>query len=439
MDVCVIGLGYIGLPTACLLAEAGHKVTGVDIDVRKIDAIRQGTIATPGEKGLAPLAARLHRRGSLTVSPSPVPADAYIICVPTPLDRPFEGLPGDPAPPQPWGPLPGADLSPVRAAARGIAPLLKKGDLVVLESTVPPGTTEGVLLPLLLQSGLGPGDILVAFAPERVHPGSILKEMKRNDRVIGGVTEAASRAAEKLYSSFVTGSIVTTDATAAEMVKLMENSFRDVNIALANEFAAVAREVGVDIDEAIAMANRHPRVQILAPGPGVGGHCIPVDPYFLISRSPDLTPLLQTARRVNEAGPLRMADLIGAIRDEHGVRRVALMGVAYKGGVGDTRESPALALARELGRRGYRIALHDPLAEEWNGPWTEAVAGADLVVFMTDHGEYRELPPDAAAAVMAKRLVLDSRSAVERSRWEEAGFAVYTLGGRRRRKTADMS
>lgn len=428
MKICVIGLGYIGLPTACLMAEAGYEVIGVDTDAHKIEAIRQGTVEAPGENGLAPMVTRLYRQGKLAVSTAPMPADAFIICVPTPLER-TSGA---------GQVLPGADLTYVKAAARSIAPLINKGSLVILESTVPPGTTEEVLLPILLEGGRNRGDILVAFAPERVHPGAVLEEMRCNDRVIGGVTEEAAEAAKVLYSSFVTGTIVTTDAASAEMVKLMENSYRDVNIALANEFAAVAREVGVDIGGAIHMANRHPRVNILEPGPGVGGHCIPVDPYFLINRSPQMTPLLQTARRVNEAGPSRMADLIEAIDGEHGVRRVALMGVAYKADVADTRESPALSLAQELTRRDYSVTLHDPLAARWNGPWADAVAGADLTVFMTGHKAYRDLCPKAVAAQVAKPIILDGRSAIEIPRWETEGFAVYTLGGHRRRRAADM-
>src|ERR687886_318301 len=296
--ICLLGLGYIGLPTGSMFALAGRDVIGVDPSPRVQAALRAGR-ASIEEPELQTLVAAAINSGRLRIRTRPAPADAFIIAVPTPLD-PLTRR---------------ADLTYVEQAARDIAPLLRRGNLVVLESTVPPGTTRDVLAPILAESGLEPGrDICLAHCPERVLPGRILLELVQNDRLAGGITpECADRAAE-LYGAFVKGGIMRTDATTAEMVKVMENTFRDVNVALANEFALVAERIGVDVWEAIRLANHPPRVNVLRPGPGVGGHCIAVDPWFLVGAAPEVTPLIRAARQVNDGMPehvlARLAEIV---------------------------------------------------------------------------------------------------------------------------------
>ncbi|MGD8865088.1 MAG: nucleotide sugar dehydrogenase, partial [Anaerolineales bacterium] len=271
--LCVLGLGYIGLPTASTFATHGVRVYGVDVDERVVALLQSGEIHIH-EPGLRTLVQAAFGSGNLSVSDSPQPADAFIIAVPTPITEDKE-----------------ADLSYVRQAAESIVPHLQEGNLVVLESTSPPRTTIDLLLPILERSGLKAGEgFYLVYSPERVLPGKILHELIENARVIGGIDNRSAQAARDLYSLFVRGQIHLTDATTAEMVKLMENTYRDVNIALANEFSRLGEHFGVDIWRAIELANLHPRVQILRPGPGVGGHCISVDPWFLVEAAQGSTP-----------------------------------------------------------------------------------------------------------------------------------------------------
>ncbi|MHC5037578.1 MAG: nucleotide sugar dehydrogenase [Planctomycetota bacterium] len=273
--ITVIGLGYIGLPTASILATHGFRVTGVDIDEGVLKGIGEGRVHID-ESGLSILVKAAVKSGNLTVSPEAPPSDAFIIAVPTPLVEDTLR----------------ADISHVETAAGKVAKVLAKGNLVVLESTSPPGTTEDVVIPKLSESGLKAGeDFSVAYCPERVLPGRILTEMVENNRIIGGIDDRSRRAARELYASFVEGEIVLSDPKTAEVVKLVENSFRDTNIAFANELSAACESLGIDVQEVIALANKHPRVQVLNPGPGVGGHCLPIDPWFLHEKAPDLTSI----------------------------------------------------------------------------------------------------------------------------------------------------
>ena len=294
--ICVLGLGYIGLPTASTLAAHGFKVLGVDINPHVIETLQNGNVHIH-EPGLRTVVESALNSGNLTVSSQPEEADAFLIAVPTPFYE--DG----------YGEYDGrkfrlADMRAVTSATEAILPCLRKGNLVVLESTSPPRTTVDLVTPILERSGLKAGiDFFLCYSPERVLPGQILKELIENARVVGGVTPESAKAGHELYATFVKGEIVETDATTAEMVKLMENTTRDVNIAIANEFARLAEKFGVDIWEAISLANRHPRINILSPGPGVGGHCISVDPWFLVETAPELTPLIYHARQVNDEQP----------------------------------------------------------------------------------------------------------------------------------------
>ncbi len=359
--VCMLGLGYIGLPTACTLANAGVQVIGVDINAHVLDALRKGKLHIH-EPGLHEISQQALSSGKLIISPTPEPADAFIIAVPTPFleneQGEYHGMP-----------YRKADMTAVASATHAILPHLRPGNLVVLESTSPPRTTVDLVKPILEQSGLQAGvDFHLAYSPERVLPGQILRELVENARVIGGMTPESAQAGGELYSIFVKGEIVLTDATTAEMVKLMENTYRDINIAIANEFLRLAEQFGVDVWQAISFANRHPRVKILSPGPGVGGHCISVDPWFFVEKSPEIARLIHTARLVNDAQPHHTAALVAqALGGILGGKRIAVLGLAFKPDVDDLRESPAIEVAQLLAKRGgaYAPMSHSSLPRRW--------------------------------------------------------------------------
>src|ERR1700682_1495407 len=388
--ICLLGLGYIGLPTGCMFALAGKNVVGVDPSPRVQRALNSGR-ASIDEPELQTLVTAAITSGRLRVQTRPEPADAFIIAVPTPL-APRTNR---------------ADLTFVRQAARDIVPFLRRGNLVVLESTVPPGTTRDVLAPILAESGLVPGrDICVAHCPERVLPGRILVELEQNDRLAGGLTPACADRAAELYEAFVKGAIMRTDATTAEMVKVMENTFRDVNVALANEFALIAERIGVDVWEAIRLANRHPRVNVLRPGPGVGGHCIAVDPWFLVGAAPEQARLIRASREVNDAMPEHVISRLASLVSPPAP--IALLGVTYKAEVDDVRESPAMRVAELAVERGYAVRLCDPhVKADTQGlpapllPLEQALRDVEAVVLLVDHRSFQELDVDLVAALVS--------------------------------------
>ena len=415
MNVSVLGLGYIGLPTAAMLACAGHRVVGVDVNEAVLNEIRSGC-GHVAELDVRALIRSALASGNLTLS-SAVPhgADAYLLCVPTPT----------------LGHKP--DLRYVEQAAAAVADAVDEGGLIVLESTVPPGTIENVVVPALERAGLQPDRVHVAHCPERVIPGAILYELRHNARVIGGRRRVDAERARALYASFCTGEICITDCTTAELVKVVENTYRDVNLAFANELALLAEALGVDVWEVIALANKHPRVEVLRPGPGVGGHCIPVDPTFLADANPFVTELIQAARRVNDRMPhvvVRLLDeLLGA--GVHGAK-IAVLGAAYKANVDDARESPALAIVRLLHERRREVAVYDPLVRAFAYPLSPsldaALAGADALVLVTDHDVFKELDPARVAPLLRRKLLVDTRNTLDRAAWSAAGFVVRTLG-----------
>ena len=357
--VCVVGLGYIGLPTAAIFATNGFQVVGVDTNPAVVDGISNGNNHIE-EPGMTTLLQAAVGSGNLIAQADAPTADVFIIAVPTPLTP--ERQP---------------DLGYMRAACESIAVRLKKGDLVVVESTVPPGTTRGTIAPLLEASGLTCGrNFSLAHCPERVLPGTILREIVENDRIVGGIDSASTQRAAELYATFVTGAIHRTDATTAEMAKLAENTYRDVNIALANELAKIAEAVGVDVWQVIEMANKHPRVGLHQPGPGVGGHCIPIDPWFLAAAAPEATRLIPASREVNLAQPQGVVNAVLGLLPEVQHPKAALLGVAYKANVADTRETPALPLIHGLERGGgdrgrprpIRRGVPLPVAATGKGP-----------------------------------------------------------------------
>lgn len=423
-SICVLGLGYIGLPTASTFATHGLHVVGVDVNLQVITTLHNGDIHIH-EPGLRTLVQAAVRSGNLIIQETPAPADAFIIAVPTPFHDDKR-----------------ADMSYVSAASESIIPYLRQGNLVVLESTSPPRTTVNLVKPILERSGLHAGqDFYLAYTPERVLPGQILQELIENTRIIGGIDHASAEAARDLYTLFVRGEILLTDATTAEMVKLMENTYRDVNIAISNEFSRLAERFGVNIWEAISLANRHPRVKILRPGPGVGGHCISVDPWFLVEAAPDLTPLIHTARKVNDSQPHFVMDLIHRVAEDGGLsgRKVAVLGLAYKPDVDDLRESPAIEVARLLNESGAIVAAYEPFKPDAKiqGIVTvptleEAIAEAGIIVLLVLHTSFKELDPVRVAAMTPSRIVVDTVNAWDVRQWAGAGFRLFHLGDGKR-------
>jgi UDP-N-acetyl-D-mannosaminuronic acid dehydrogenase len=415
--ICVLGLGYIGLPTASMFATGGLKVLGVDVNPKVIETLRNGGLHIH-EPGLRSTVETAFRSGNLKVASRPEEADAFIIAVPTPIH-----------------PEKTADISFVTSAAESIVSVLRAGNLVVLESTSPPHTTDAVVRPILERSGLAAGrDFLLAYSPERVLPGRILRELVENERVIGGIDRRSAEAGRDLYRVFVRGEILLTDSATAETVKLMENTFRDVNIALANELLRLAGKSGINVWDAIDIANRHPRVNILRPGPGVGGHCISVDPWFLVEAAPDLTALIRTAREVNDSQPSFVLDWVESILGSLAGRKIGVLGITYKPDVDDIRESPSLEIVRFLADRGAITAVLDPMAPDMNLPGErvrtveEAARGAGALLLLVGHREFQSLRPETLRPLMKNPIALDCQNVWDRKAWERAGFEYCLLG-----------
>lgn len=405
-SVCVVGLGYIGLPTAAVIARSGAPVLGVDVSAHVVDTINAGGIHIE-EANLDSLVREVVASGGLRAATAPEPSDVFVIAVPTPFKE-------DHAP----------DISFVLAATRSIAPALRKGSLVIVESTCPVGTTEAVRDELAAaRSDLAfpdgsdaPADVCVAYCPERVLPGKILQELVSNDRSIGGLSPACADRAVAFYQGFVEGECIATSARAAEMCKLVENSFRDVNIAFANELSIVCDTLQLDVWEVIRLANRHPRVNILQPGPGVGGHCIAVDPWFIVDSDPENARLIRTAREVNDGKAHYSYARAAALADAHPDAAIACLGLAFKPNIDDLRESPALEIAVELAKAyGDRVRVVEPhvdaLPAAFGGTGAvkvdldQALAECDVLVVLVDHDAFKSVP----AAARAGKAIYDTR------------------------------
>lgn len=390
--VCVIGLGYIGLPTAAFIASKGIHVYGVDVNPNYVEAINRGDVPFV-EPGFDELLRKVVSEGLLTAGSEQVEADAYIVCVPTPFKEHHE-----------------IDSKFIMSAAEAMAPHLRSGALVVLESTSPPGTTELLgkklieLRPDLTLDEGADNAIYLAHCPETVLPGRIMDEMENNDRVIGGLNPTATKAAVDLYRTFVTAEIVTTNAATAEMAKLTENSFRDVNIAFANELSLICDRLGIDVWELIEIANHHPRVNILQPGPGVGGHCIAVDPWFIVSSAPEESKLIRQAREVNDSKPAVVVRKAEEKLEGFENPVLATFGISFKPDIDDLRESPALHIVEELAKRNPEIdirvvepnisKLPEKLGTSVNVKLVEideALKDADVVLLLVDHREFKDI------------------------------------------------
>jgi len=426
--VCVIGLGYIGLPTAATFAMHGVEVLGVDISPAIIETLNKGEIHIH-EPGLPEIFAQAVQSGKFKAALKPEEADAFIIAVPTPFKHNETGEYKDII-------YKLADMSAVAAAAESIVPYLRKGNIVILESTSPPRTTFDLIAPLLEKSSLKAGvDFHLCYSPERVLPGQILRELIENSRVIGGVTPESAQAGADLYAIFVKGQITQTDATTAEMVKLMENTYRDVNIAIANEFSRLADKFGVDIWEAIPIANLHPRVKILSAGPGVGGHCISVDPWFFVEAAPELTPLIYHTRQVNDSQPQFVVDVVKRSLGTLKGKKIAALGLAYKPEVDDLRESPAVEVVQLLGREGAQVLACEPFKPDANLPnvtiaatFDEAVRDADALILLVRHTEFTKLSPEETAKKTKARIIIDTVNGWDAAQWQNAGFRFVKLG-----------
>lgn len=389
--VCVIGLGYIGLPTAAVLASRGYSVHGVEVNPEAIRTINAGK-AHIVEPELDILVRAAVSTGKLAAHDRPAESDVFIICVPTPLSE--ERRP---------------DLSYVRQAAKSIAQYVRPGNLVILESTSPPGTTEEIARIVGENSTIREGEVHFAHAPERVLPGKILREVVENDRIVGGIDEASTEAGAEFYSTFVSGELLLTRARTAETAKLVENAFRDVNIAFANELSIISEQLDVDVWELIDLANHHPRVNILNPGPGVGGHCIAVDPWFLVDVAPEQTRLIRTAREVNEAKPEWVVERVKRRAERFKHPRIACLGLAYKPDIDDLRESPAVEIVRMLRDQiDGELRIVEPYLEghpEFDLVSVEAaLTDADIVLMLVGHRPFRNIPRH----LLAEKIIIDT-------------------------------
>ncbi|WP_167629003.1 nucleotide sugar dehydrogenase [Listeria valentina] len=396
MKIVTIGLGYIGLPTAIMFANHDQEVIGVDVKEDVIKMLNNGHVHLE-EPGLEAELKKAVQSGNFKAQLNVEPADAFIVAVPTPnKDDQYKSC----------------DLTYVLDAVKSLVPVLEKGNTVIVESTIAPRTTEDFVKPLIEEAGFEIGkDIFLVHCPERVLPGKILHELKYNNRIIGGVTNACTEAGKKIYSIFVEGELITSSASAAELSKLMENTYRDVNIALANELVKIGEDLDIDALEVIEMANKHPRVNIHSPGPGVGGHCLAVDPYFIVASTPETTPLIQTARAINTSMPDFVFTRTKRLMEQIDGKKITVLGVTYKGNVDDIRESPALEITQQLLDDGsYEVSIFDPHVDQaWiEKDWKIATRESDLLLVLTDHNEFKTLT-EADLSEMKQTYVLDTK------------------------------
>lgn len=414
--ICVVGLGYIGLPTSAMFATHGYQVVGVDVNARVVEALNQGKIIIE-EPHLDVLVQEAVASGNLIADTKPQPADAYIIAVPTPITHDKK-----------------ADMTYVIAATESIVPYLSEGNIVILESTSPTGTAEELMLPILMKSGLKIGEqLFVGHSPERVLPGQILHELVHNNRIVGGINRVSAEKIRDMYRAFVEGEIYLTDATTAEMCKMMENTYRDVNIALANELAKLSEKIGINVWEVIELCNKHPRVNIHQPGPGVGGHCLAVDPWFIVEKNPDTAKIIELARKTNDSMPHHVMDrVMHILKDVEGKKKVTVLGMTYKPNIDDMRESPIVELIHMLNEQAdYEVAVYDPHVIGFPGQvqnLQDAATGSDILLLAVNHNEFANLPLAELSARMRNKNFYDTRNFVSEKLAQENGFTYYQLG-----------
>ncbi|MCI2774237.1 nucleotide sugar dehydrogenase [Staphylococcus petrasii] len=410
MKLTVVGLGYIGLPTSIMFAKHGVDVLGVDINQKTIDSLQNGKVNIE-EPGLQEVFEEVLEKGKLTVSTKPAKSDAFIISVPTPNnDDEYESC----------------DISIVLSAVNSILPYLEKGNTIIVESTIAPRTMDDHVKPLIEEKDFTIGeDIFLVHCPERVLPGKILEELVYNNRIIGGVTSNCIEAGKRVYSTFVKGEMIETNARTAEMSKLMENTYRDLNIALANEITKISNNLDINVLDVIEMANKHPRVNIHSPGPGVGGHCLAVDPYFIIAKDPEHSPLIQTGRKVNRSMPEYVVKNVKRILSGIEKAKVTVFGLTYKGDVDDIRESPAFDIYKLLQDENLEVVAYDPHVELdfVEKDIKQATDNASLVLILTDHSEFKTFN-DSDFLNMKNKIIFDTKNIVK-SEFNEVSYFNY--------------
>ena len=407
MKICVIGQGYIGLPTAALFTKSGCDVVGVDVVKDVVNNLNKGKIhiEEPGLKEVIEIAIK---NGKYKASLEPEKADAFIITVPTPYIADNYSC----------------DLSYVIEACNEILPFIEKGNTVIVESTIAPMSTDDVIKPIFEKAGYTIGkDLYLAHCPERVLPGKIIEELIHNDRIIGGITPECSKKASEVYGQFVEGELMLTEAKTAELSKCMENTYRDVNIALANELAKICAEIGVNALDVIKMANKHPRVNLHSPGPGVGGHCLAIDPYFIYAKAPETAKIIKLARDTNNSMPQFVYENVCKIIPEG---KISIFGVSYKGNTGDDRESPAYEIIALLENKGYEIAIYEPHIERDNFvDFNEAIEGSNLILILADHNEFKEMDYESIKDKMETPIIFDTKNILEEV---PKGIKLYNYG-----------
>ena len=414
-NICVVGLGYIGLPTACILASNGYNVLGIDIDEEIITKLNSGKIHIK-EPELEEIFLDVFNSGKLKVSQNPEKSDIFIISVPTPLNQKNK-----------------ADLSYVISAVDKVKDYINKGNLIILESTSPPGTTRKVIGSMISKStGLKVGeDYYLAFCPERVLPGKIIYELINNDRIIGGINKESAEKAKEIYSSFVKGRILLTDLETAEFTKLAENTYRDVNIAFSNELALICNDYNINVWDVIELANKHPRVNILSPGPGVGGHCIPIDPWFILNNVNRENTLIEKCRDINNSLPDIISKKIMEIVKDKKDPKVTLFGASYKENIGDTRESPTKVIYKNLAREKVNMSVYDPLSANFGYPLSsslkDSLKGSDLLVLLVGHKIFKKVNLKHISTLMRTKNIFDTRNFFEKEEAIRYGFKYYII------------
>ena len=399
MKICVVGLGYIGLPTAAMFASHNCEVVGVDVVPSVVDTLNKGKIHIE-EPGLADVIKECVSNGSFKASLTPQKADAFIISVPTP-NLHDEYL--------------SCDLTYVLQAAESIIPYLEKGNTVIVESTISPKSTDDFIKPIFEKAGFTIGkDLYLAHCPERVLPGQILYELKHNNRIVGGITKECTEHAAAIYGIFVEGEIIKTEAKTAELSKCMENTFRDVNIALANELAKICYKLDINCLDVIKMANKHPRVNIHQPGPGVGGHCLAIDPYFIYAKAPEEAKIIKLSRDTNCSMPQWVVEKTQMLLKGIENPKIAAFGVTYKGNVDDMRESPAIKIINILKEKGFNVEIYDPhVKNDEFVDFETAIKGADIILILTDHNEYKNMDFNVIENLMRRPVIFDTRNIIK--------------------------